>query len=216
MKKQLFNSFLKTVSVVVLLASIFIAEKSEAQNPYPISSVTVTGLQNFVPTANSRPEYYLTAYYALGKPNGFSLQESSDELFLSKMYVKVADLPIENDTLVLPPQSIWWTSYDKPNVLVLVVHSQKEFTWQNSNIEGGQPDLAAGVTVNAVVGSDNKTAFVTTKGIASTNNTTAVSFSSVSFRWLTPVNNNPQIIYKFNLAHPVADFVSALTGIRPK
>jgi hypothetical protein len=213
-----FQSMLQNTShiaSVIFLIGILFTQVSQAQNPYPTATITVTGLTSFVSHVPGHTAY-LSAFYSVGNVSGLSMQQNSSELFISKVYVKVQDFPITSDSVVLPATSFHWSGFSKPNVLLLVVHNQKQYTWLNTGVEGRQPNYTADPgdsedarkTTTETLGAIP--AFTTVDGIQLTSNYNFVSFSAVAFRSLAQNAANNQVTYQFNSARPLADFLRAL------
>lgn len=133
----------------VLWLSVFFGNQSnlaQAQdvipNPFAVPvtypAIKLTGLSSIGKLPGT---HYLTAFYAIGNPD--FVGEQSDNIHLFQIYKKVSDLQIKNDVLQLPAAKITWNGIWRPNILVLVVHTEPGFTWKN--LSGHQPDLHNGI-----------------------------------------------------------------------
>jgi len=72
---------------------------------------------------------YLTAIYSVALASELAI--SADNLQLKKVYSEIANVPITGDSVELPAQSINWTGWARPNVVLFVIHSEPNFSWIN-------------------------------------------------------------------------------------
>jgi hypothetical protein len=109
---------------IFVLLGLFLSLNTWAQT-VTLPQVEVTGLRPFL-------NQYLTVYFALGTPASIAL--SPEQISLREVRAKTT-ISIENQSSVTTPRmTVAIQGFTVPfNVLLIVIHQGKKFSWKNAN-----------------------------------------------------------------------------------
>jgi len=135
MKHTLLQTILFLTALILgLLTGLDEARAQFLGNPLAVSGLQINNLSQF-------KDQYLTVYYTNSHAAGIGLDP--DHVQIVRAYIALQNIPIKADSIVLTPQSITWIGIEKPNLLVLVVHSNPDYLWLNGDFS--VPELPGGM-----------------------------------------------------------------------
>lgn len=133
------HTLLQTLLFLTAVALSFFIGLDEARAQFVGNPLAVSGLQ--INNLSQFKGQYLTVYYTNSHAAGIGLDP--DHVQIVRAYIVLRNIPIKADSLTLTPQSITWIGVEKPNLLVLVVHSNPDYLWLNGDLS--VPELPGGM-----------------------------------------------------------------------